>query len=270
MKKIKILGIDGKKAKEMEFPSIFQKDIREDIVAKVLEAKKRKQPYAPSPVAGKQHSASGIIIHRRKVWKSGYGRGASRIPRKILSRRGSQFNWEGATVPSAVGGLRAHPPKIASMVEGLKINKRELKIAFLSSLSATINKEKIIEKYETIQEKDLTNIPLVVESKFDSLKTKDLVGSIRKILGDDLYEKISKKKKVRSGRGKMRGRRYKNNAGLLIVVGKDEKLKTKMFDVKNVDSLNVTDLAKGGLGRVTLYTEKAVKELENKFGETKK
>src|SRR3989344_228840 len=145
--KTKILDIQGQTKKTIELPKFFESEIREDIVAKVLEAKKRQQPYSPSLVAGKQHSAKGKIVHRRHVWRSGYGRGQSRVPRKIFSQKGSQFNWEAAEVPNARGGMRAHPPKIASMMKILKINKKELKRAFESSLSATANPNFVLEKY---------------------------------------------------------------------------------------------------------------------------
>ena len=110
--KAKVLDISGKKTKEIELPGVFSRKIRKDLIAKVLESKKSKQPYSPSPVAGKQHAASGKMVHRRHVWRSGYGRGQSRIPRKITSRRGTQFNLIGAEVSSTRGGRRAHPPKI--------------------------------------------------------------------------------------------------------------------------------------------------------------
>ena len=41
-------------------------------------------------------------------------------------------------------------------------------------------------------------------------------------------------------------------------------MKTGMFDVKKVKSLGVNDLAQGGLGRLVVYTEGAIKELEGK------
>ena len=82
--KAKILDINGKEKSNIDLPKCFSEKVREDIVAKVLEAKKSQQPYAPSPVAGKQSSARGKIKHLRHVWKSGYGRGKSRIPRKIV------------------------------------------------------------------------------------------------------------------------------------------------------------------------------------------
>jgi len=259
--KTKVLNTQGKKVKEIDLPKCFSQEIREDIVAKVIEAKKRQQPYAPSLVAGKQYSASGKIKHRRHVWKTHYGQGISRIPRKIILRRGSRINWIGAFIPGTVGGRRAHPPKILSMINTRKINKKELKIALISALSATANEKKVSKRYKSLKEKKLHELPLVVDSKLISLKTKELISSLKKILGN-LFEISVKKKKVRSGKGKFRGRKYKSTAGLLMVVGKKEKSKIKAFEIVPVDKLSVIDLAKGGLGRLTLYTEQAIKDLE--------
>lgn len=263
--KTSLLNINGKKIKEIDLPKCFSAEIREDIIAKVLEAKKTKQPYAPSLVAGKQHSASGKLVHRRHVWKSQYGRGISRIPRKVILRRGSQFNWVGAEVSSTVGGRRAHPPKILSMINTQKINKKELKIALTSAISATADEKKIVKKYKRLESKKIENLPLVVESKLVSLKIRELISSLKKVLGKNLFEVALKKKTVRSGKGKLRGRKYKSNAGLLVVVGEKEKLKTNAFDVISVKSLGVNDLANGGVGRLTLYTEEAINELKEKL-----
>ena len=243
---------------------IFEADIREDIVAKVLETKKKQQPYSNSPVAGKQHSAKGLIVHARHVWRSGYGRGQSRVPRKIFTRKGSQFNWEGAEVPQARGGMRAHPPKTTQFRRGLKINKKELEIAFTSALAATASEKHILKKYSRLEKLE-KKAPFVVPSDVTKLKTKQLLAELKNILGN-LYEIAIKEKSIRAGKGKLRGRKYKSNAGMIFVVGKDEKLKTGLFDVKKADELNIMDLASGGLGRLTIYTEKAVRELENKLG----
>lgn len=262
--KAKILDIQGKEKSSIDLPKAFDRKIREDIVSKVLEAKKRQQPYSPSPVAGKQHSAKGKMVHRRHVWRSGYGRGMSRVPRKIFSQKGSQFNWEAAEVPFARGGMRAHPPKILSMLNFRKINKKELKIAFESALSATANGKEIVKKYASLEGKKIENAPFVVESKISTLKVKELLESLKNILGKDLFKLAIQKKSVRSGKGKMRGRKYKNNAGVLLVIGKDEKLKTTAFEIVPADNLSVTDLARGGLGRLTIYTENAIKYLGEK------
>ncbi|MFH1801334.1 MAG: 50S ribosomal protein L4 [archaeon] len=260
--KTSILTIDGKEKEIIELPGCFSKNIREDIVARVLELQKTRQPYAPSLVAGSMYSASGKIVHRRKVWKSQYGRGMSRIPRKIMSRRGTQFNWVGATIPSARGGRRAHPPKTLAMINTKKINKKELKIALVSALSATASEKFITKRYSKLKDKKIEKLPFVVESKFTSLKTKDMLKSLEKILGKELFEIAVRKKSVRSGKGKLRGRKYKSSAGLLFVTGKDEKLKTTAFEIANVKRLGIKNLAKGGLGRLTVYTKNAIKNLE--------
>jgi len=264
--KTKVYDAQGKEKSKIDLPVCFSKPIREDLIAKYIETKKTQQPYAPSLVAGKQHSASGLIVHKRKVWKSQYGRGMSRIPRKVMWQKGSQFNWEGATSPNTRGGRRAHPPKIASMLKRLKFNKKETSIAFCGALSATANPKNIEKRYLNLNEKDINGVPFVFSSDITTQKTKDLLNALKKVLGENLFEKGIKKKQIRSGKGKSRGRKYKSNAGLLFIIGKDEKLKTNHFDVKKVNEISVSDLAKGGQpGRLSVYTEQAIKELGEKF-----
>ena len=263
--KAQILDINGNKIREINLPNCFSQKIREDIVAKVLETKKTKQPYAPSPVGGKQHSASGKIRHRRHVWQTSYGRGMSRIPRKVMSHRGTQFNWVGAEISSARGGRRAHPPKVQAMMKEKRINKKELNIALISALSATANETKVVSKYKRLENKKIKELPFVVESKILNTKTKKLFESLKKILGKDLFEIAIKKKSLRSGKGKGRGRKYKANSGVLFVISKEDMSKTKAFDIVNVNNLSVKDVAKGGLGRLTIYTEKAIKDIGEKF-----
>lgn len=267
MNKVSVLGLDGNKIREIDLPGFFSERIREDLIFKVLESKKRKQPYAPNPMAGKQTSASGKIRHRRKVWKTHYGRGMSRVPRKVGSRRGSQFMWEGAFIPSARGGLRAHPPKILEMLGIKRINKKEMIQALKSALSATASEKEVAKKYSRIEEKALKNLPLIVDSRITEQKTKDMLKTLKAILGEDIFNIAIKKKSVRSGRGKLRGRKYKSNAGMLLVTGNGEKVKTTQFEVANANNLSITELAKGGQGRLTVYTEKAINELNEKLGE---
>ncbi len=265
MKKTAILDIGGKKMKEIESPEFFMQPVRMDIISKAIEGKKRMQPYAPSLVAGKQHAASGKIVHRRHVWRSGYGRGQSRIPRKMMSRSGGQFGWIGAEVASTRGGRRAHPPKVASMTIMGKINKKEAQNAFASALSATADKKQVALKYGRLNEKDISELPLVIESKITNLKTKEVLSSLKKILGENLCSVALSKKAVRSGRGKHRGRKYKANAGILFVIGKKEKMMSKIADIKNAENLGIFDLASGGPGRLAIYTEQAIKDLEERF-----
>jgi large subunit ribosomal protein L4e len=136
-----------------------------------------------------------------------------------------------------------------------------MKTALASALSATTNKKIVASKYEKLTEKDIENLPLIVESKIVSLKTKEIISSLKKILGKKLFGIVSRKKKIRGGKGKLRGRKYKSHAGLLIVTGSHEKLKTRVIETKKINNLSLIDLAKGGLGRLTLYTENSIKEL---------
>jgi len=233
--KAKILGKD----KEIELPKIFSSDIREDICQKVYEAEKRWQPYAPYLMAGKQHSASGKIRHARRLWKTSYGHGMSRVPRKALWRRGTQFYWVGAEVSSTRGGRRAHPPKIEHFQKILKINKKEKLLALNSAIASTASQAYVKKRYSTL-EKEI-KLPMIIDSELLKKKTKELLKTLKENL-KEVYE-VSRK------------------TGLLVI-GKQESFKTKLFDVRKVNELAVSDLYP--LGRMVVYSEQAVKELGEK------
>ncbi|VVB79685.1 50S ribosomal protein L4 [uncultured archaeon] len=265
--KAQIYDTNGQKSGSIDLPRVFSSEVREDLISKVVEAKRLKQPFGPSPMAGAQHSASGIVQHRRHVWKSGYGRGMARVPRKIISQRGTQFNWIGAEVPQTRGGRRAHPPKVIKMLNINKINKKELQKALESAIAATASEKFLIKKYSTLQDKKLKiELPFVVSSKISGLKTKEGLQSIKKILGEDLFNIAVSKKSVRAGKGKGRGRPYKRTAGALMITGEKEKMKMTGLDHVQAKNLNVSNLAEGNSpGRLVLYTEQAIKEIGEKF-----
>ena len=97
-------------------------------------------------------------------------------------------------------------------------------------------------------------------------KTKE-TRDIFKNLGvwDDIIR--SKSKTIRAGRGKMRGRKYKNKIGPLIVIGKDAGIMKAArnhpgVDIVMVDKLSAEHLAPGThAGRLTIWTEDAIKYL---------
>lgn len=263
--KIQVLSSDGKKKGEIT-TEIFSGKVRQDIIQKVVEAEKSKHPYAPFYLAGKQASASGKTRHRRRKWKSAAGRGIARIPRKIFWRRGTQFHWEGATVSSARGGRRAHPPKILHIIKESKINKKEKQMAFLGALALTASIEDVKKKYKSLENKEIkTKLPIIVEGEILNLKTKDILDSLKRILSD-LKDVAVQKRAVRAGKGKMRGRKYKKTSGLLFVTSSKEEKKIKGVEVKKAGELDVSDLASNG-ARLTLYTEESVKELGSKLGQ---
>lgn len=245
----------GTKKSQIELPALFTTPIREDIVAKYVEAYRREQmqPYGSYVEAGKRHSASGTISHRRHEWKGHYGKGISRLPRKVMWRRGTQFMWVGAEVASTRGGRRAHPPKVDR--RQLKINTKERQIAFASAFAATVNAQSLLKRYAHIKNSSFT--PSVIESL--PSKAKEF-----HILIDALFASLSvspfKQRSVRAGVGKSRSRKYKSSAGVIVITANDEHASCAGIDIKPVNQLEITDLYP--LGRLALYTQKALKQIE--------
>ena len=261
--KTQILDTTGKKIKEIE-TRLFEEPIREDIIFKVIESEKLRQPYSPRYRAGMNRSASGNVRHAKGVWKSMIGRGLSRVPKKVFWRRGTQFSWAAAIVPSVKGGRRAHGPK--GSVNLKKINKKEMRKALLSALTYVSSVDEIKKKYASLRDKESEiKLPIIIESKILELGVKDFFSALKKILGG-LYEVSIQKKSIRAGKGKLRGRKYKKNAGLLFVIGNDEKMKRKGIEVVRVSDLTIRDLTLNGVvGRLVCYTENAIKDIGERF-----
>ena len=243
--KTKLLDKSGKAKKDLDLPKCFSGKVRADILLKVFEAQKGvyAQAYGAMEGAGAQYSASGISKKKRHDWKATYGKGISRVPRKVMSRHGASFNWIGATVASTRGGRRPHAPRAMKNLFK-KINKKELAIAYCSAFSGA---------------KDV----VVFDGAVLELKTKDFKKMLAKVFGE---AKVWKEKSIRAGRGKMRGRKYKSNAGLLFVIGSEERMSRKGVDVVHVDELTIRDLTLNGVvGRLVCYSEKAIEEIGGRF-----
>lgn len=260
--KLEILSTDGNKAGDVELPKQFNEEIRSEIVRRsilVIRSNKR-QKYGASPEAGKRASAN--VSKRRHNYRGCYGSGVSRVPRKVISRRGTQFNWVGAIVPGTVGGRRAHPPKAEKNWE-LKINKKERLLAIRSAIAATVDKEMVSEIGHRVPD----NYPFIIDDKFELLdKTKNVVDALTKIGLKNELER-TKQKKVRAGIGKLRGRKYKKKRGPLVVVGDMCKLNKTAKNIPGVEIVNVKDLNAEVLssgvnpGRLTLFTKSAIEKL---------
>lgn len=260
--KAKLKSIDGKSGKEMVLPKQFNEPVRNDIIKLAvlsLQSIKR-QPYGAKPGAGMRASAE--LSRRRHNYRGSYGLGISRVPRKIMSRRGTRMNWVGAFAPGTVGGRRAHPPKAEKIWEK-KINKKERRKAIRSALSATVIAELVKKRGHLIND-----YPLIIEDKFENLEKTKEVRQVLEILGLKEELKRCSVRKIRAGKGKSRGRKYKTKKGPLLVVSKDCKLMKSAsnilgVDVEIVNNLNAELLAPGTMpGRVSIYTESAIKKLE--------
>ncbi len=261
--KLNILDSTNNKVGEIKLPTQFEEEFRPDLIQRAVLAiqNRKRQDYAASPQAGKRASAK--LSRRRRDYRGAYGYGISRVPRKILTRRGTRMNWVGAFAPGTVGGRRAHPPK-SEKIWWKKINEKERRKSIRSAISATILKDIVAERGHQIPD----NYPFIIEEKFESLdKTKKVIESLKKLGLEKELERIEEKK-IRSGKGKSRGRKYQKRKGPLIVVSTKDKLHKAASNIPGVDivdvkSLNTEMLAPGGKpGRLTLWTTAALNILE--------
>jgi large subunit ribosomal protein L4e len=255
--KAQLFTSEGKEKAEVQLPERFDTLVREDIVQKYLEVEKHQNRvwHSPYEEAGRRHSASGTISHRRHEWKGHYGKGISRVPRKTMHRHGTQFYWIAAEVSGTRGGRSVHAP--SGERTPLKINKKEIISAFNSAFASTASKELIVKRYASLDK--ISHAPLVIESL--PKKTKELIAALKSMFGST-FNLVLQKKNVRAGIGKSRNRRYKSTAGLLIVTGNNENASFKGVEIKHLKDVLIQDLFP--LGRLTLYTQAALKDMEAK------
>ena len=263
--KLDVYDFEGEKKSSIELSEEYNVSLRPDVIRRAvlyLQSLLR-QPYGSKEKAGMRHSAD--LSRRRRKYRGSYGKGISRVPRKILSRRGLNFVWVGAVAPGTVGGRRAHPPK-AEKNWIKNINKKERRLAIVSALNAVFNRELVLERGHKAPE----NYPFAIISDFENVsKTKDAVKILESLGFKEELER-AKVKKVRAGKLKNRGRPYKKKKSLLVVVSENVPVKDALSNVPGVDvvrydELNALLLAPGThYGRITLFTDKALNSLIEK------
>ena len=261
--KLSIVDVKNGQKGSVELPKQFSEEVRPDLVAKSVVAidSHNRQPYGSDPEAGKKSSAE--LSRRRRNYRGSYGIGISRVPRKILTRRGTRMFWVGAFAPGTVGGRRAHAPK-SEKIWAKKINDKERQKAIRSAISATVNKDLVKARGHIIPDA----YPFVLNDDFQMLsKTKDVVVALNQ-LGFGAELERTQEKSIRAGKGKVRGRKYRRKTGILVVVSDDCPLlfagiNIPGVDVMKVSSINASVLAPGAdIGRVTLFTEAALKKMD--------
>ncbi len=260
--KATIYDLEGKEAGQVELPAIFSSDIRADVVKRTVLAiqSARRQPYGTDPLAGKRTSAH---YHGKRHYRySMMNKEMSRIPR--IHGKVGNLAWTARFAPHAVKGRMAHPPK-AQKVWLQKVNRKESRLAIISGLAASANISLVSSKHA------VKSTPFVVVDNFEGLKkTKEVGALLTKIMPQEL-ERCSVKK-VRAGKGTMRGRRYKKKKGPLVIASRNcAALKSARnipgVDAVSADNLNAELLAPGAqLGRVVIITKSALERLQNKFG----
>jgi large subunit ribosomal protein L4e len=218
--------LKGEVKKKIRLPAAFDEDFRPDLIKKAVLAVQSTRYQAHGA-----HPYAGI---RTSAHSWGSGRGVSHVPR---IKNGSRA----ARVPQARGGREAHPPKAAKVLVE-KVNKKEKRKALLSAIAATID-----EAFEKLE------------------RTSDVIAALQAAGVYPDVERSRASRKVRPGRGKIRGRHYKQRKSLLIVT-KGEPLRAARnlagVDAVSVKELNAEHLAPGThAGRLTVWTAGAVKQL---------
>lgn len=217
-------------------------------------AKNSRQAYAVSIYAGKQVSASS--------W--GTGRAVARIPR--VGGGGTSRSGQGAFGNMCRGGRMFDPTKTWRKWHR-KINSTQKRYAVCSALAASAVPALVMARGHRID--DVPEVPLVLDNALESTKKTSAAKDILQAVGALAdVEKAAKSKQIRSGKGKMRNRRYTLRKGPLIVYADNDGVQEAFrnlpgVELCNVDRLNLLQLAPGGhVGRFCIWSEKAMIKLD--------
>jgi large subunit ribosomal protein L4e len=247
---INVYGTDGKVKGKVMLPEVFSTPFRPDLIRRAVVSAQanRRQRYGPSKVAGMRHAVS--------TW--GKGRGVARVQRLSQGRTAAES-------PNNVGGRRAHPPRPEHSFEK-KINNKEKKLAIASALAATSDHDKV--KGRGHKFKENVTLPVIVDDKMEKLeRTKDVLSMLESIgLSQDIV-RASEGKHVRAGRGKMRGRRFRQPKSILLVATEGSPILVGARNLPGVNTIypsgiNAELLAPGGdPGRLVVFSKKAFEAL---------
>jgi len=257
MEKVNVYDLDGKKKNLVDKPKIFSIKPRKDLIRKASEISfsRNKQVQGRNKRAGLRNTAKG--------W--GTGHGMSRAPR--IKGSGFPTARNVGRVPFAKGGRRAHPIKTEKIVKK-KINRKVNKLSLISAISASGDLDWVKNRGHLIDK--VPEIPLVIDDKIQTVKKTKLMYSILSELGlEDELVKVKEGKKIRAGKGKRRGRKYKNKKSILVVIKDDFGIVKASRNIPGVDvikfeNLSIANLAPGGLsGRLILWAQSAFNDLKN-------
>jgi large subunit ribosomal protein L4e len=157
-----------------------------------------------------------------------------------------------------------------------KINKNQRRFAVVSALAASASTALVMARGHRIA--GIPEVPLVLsnESILDVEKTSQAVKILKTLHAYSDVERVKESKKIRSGKGKLRNRRYVQRRGPLIIYHKKSPM-IKAFrnipgiELVNVNRLNLLQLAPGGhIGRFVIWTRGALERLDALYGTYKK
>ncbi len=257
---VPVFNLNGERVGEVELPSIFSTEIRPDIIRRTYlsQLTARIQPQGRDPLAGLRTSAES--------W--GAGHGVSRVPR--VKGRGYPAASRAARAVMTVGGAKTTAPRSWKVVLE-RVNRKERRLAILSAIAATGKRDLVQARHRV----NLDSVPLVVTDDLESVaKTSGLYSLLVKLgLGEELERAKRRFRKIRAGRGKMRGRvRQRARGPLIVYLHEGSPVAKAARNIPGVDAvalrnISVMHLAPGGIpGRLTIWTEGAIRSLEEVMG----
>lgn len=252
-----VLSLNGTKQEELELPKIFQTPVRKDLICRVY-VNLDSHHYQRQ---GRHLTAGMDVVATSNDPPTGHGQ--SRVAR---IRGGGPRRGQAAGVAMVRGGRQAHPP-LSEKVIYKKLNKKERRLALCSAIAATASKDLVASRGHIVEK--IESFPIILSDEFENLTKANKVLQVFKALHltDDIQR--LQNRKARSGKSAIRGRKTKMGKSILVVAKNPKNLQKACgslpgVDVKSAKDLSVLDLAPGSQPiRLTVYTQAALKELEN-------
>jgi large subunit ribosomal protein L4e len=248
-------------ASEIKLPHVFTAPLRHDIVTFVHDnvSKNTRQAHGINFFSGMKTASLS--------W--GTGRAVARIPR--MRGSGTSRSGQGANGNMCRAGRMAHPLRTWRRWHR-KVNLKQRRHALAAAIAATAVVPLVVARGHRVM--GVPQLPLIFSDDINNIsKAKEAIKVFKDFkIAEDIL-RVKNARKIRAGKGKMRNRRFKNRRGPLVI-GDDKSAGLKRavrnipgVDFLNVNRLNIRHLAPGGhLGRFCVWTESAVKRLNDMYG----
>ncbi len=254
---VPVYDLEGGVVRSIELPQVFSLEVRPDVIRRVYlsQLTARIQPQGRDPLAGLRTSAES--------W--GAGHGVARVPR--VKGRGYSAAGRAARAVMVVGGAKTKAPRSWKVVWE-RVNRKERRLAIASAIAATRSIDLVMARHRINSN---LKVPIVVVDEIESVRrTSELHKFLLNLgLGEELDRCKSRFRKVRAGRGKLRGRvRQRARGPLIVYLNEVSPLKLASRNIPGVEAvplrnLTVMHLAPGGVpGRLTIWSESSIKALE--------
>lgn len=255
--KAQTFSLTGTKQDEVDLPAVFLTQFREDLIHRAY-VNLDSHHYQRQ---GRHLTAGMDVVAMSNDPPTGHGQ--ARVAR---IRGGGPRRGQAAGVAMVRGGRQAHPP-LSERIIYKKLNKKENKLALCSAIAATASKDTVASRGHIVDK--IPSFPVIVSDDIEKIsKAKDIAKVFDALnLSGDIQR--LEKRKARSGRAVIRGRKTKTGKSILIVAKDPKSLSMACgsfagVDVRAAKDLSVLDLAPGSQPiRLTVYTKAALGELAN-------